>query len=69
MEDFPTPTGFRSKMFRAGEKSKRKRLYVYSQEFKLWNYSDGESAHYVKIRLVVRVARESACAIAEKSST
>lgn len=34
------------------EKSKT-RLYVYSQEFKLWNYSDGERAHYVKIRLGV----------------
>lgn len=29
-----------------GEREKRRkkeRLYVYSQEFKVWNYSDGES--------------------------
>lgn len=26
-------------------------LCVCSQEFKLQNYSDGESAHYIKIRL------------------
>lgn len=53
----------------AKESKEEARLCVYSQEFKLWNYSDGESAHYVKRRLGVRAARKASlpCAIAGKA--